>query len=64
LSIVGAGQVSLAGALLGAAGSGGTAGDFSLDAGQLVGGLSPLAATLMSGGFSDSVSVSTSEAAI
>lgn len=59
LSIFGAGQVTLAGALLGAAGSGGTGGDFSLDAGQLVGGLSSLAATLMSGGFSDSVSVRT-----
>jgi len=57
LSIVGGGQVTLAGTLTGAAGSGGTGGDFSLDAGQLVGGLSPLAASLMNGGFSDSVIV-------
>jgi len=57
LNIVGGGQVSLAGTLTGAAGSGGAGGDFSVDAGQLVGGLSPLAASLTSGGFSDSVSV-------
>jgi filamentous hemagglutinin family protein len=57
LEIVGGAQVSLAGTLTGTAGSGGAGGDFSLDAGQLVGGLSPLAALLTSGGFSDSVSV-------
>jgi filamentous hemagglutinin family protein len=57
VNIVGAGQVTLAGTLTGAAGSGGSGGDFSLDAGQLLGGLSPVAASLTSGGFSDSVSV-------
>jgi hypothetical protein len=57
LSIVGGGQVTLAGTLTGSVATGGTGGDFSLDAGQLVGGLAPLVSTLMSGGFSDSVSV-------
>lgn len=57
LNVVAAGQVSLAGTLTGAAGTGGSGGDFSLDAGQLLGGLSPLATSLTSGGFSDLISV-------
>jgi filamentous hemagglutinin len=57
LSIVGGQVVSLAGTLNGAAGSGGAGGIFTLDAGQLVGGLTPLASTLTSGGFSNAVNL-------
>ena len=58
LDITGGGQVELAGGLNGAAGApGGTGASFSLDAGQLAGGLSPLASVLMSSGFNDSVAV-------
>ena len=57
LGIFAGGTATLSGALAGKAGSGGTGGDFSLDAGQLAGGLTPLASTLMSGGFSDAVDV-------
>jgi filamentous hemagglutinin len=57
LSIAGGNLVSLAGALNGAAGSGGTGGSFTLDAGQLTGGLTPLASMLANGGFSNSVNV-------
>jgi hypothetical protein len=49
--------VTLAGNLTGTAGSGGTGGSFSVDAVQLTGGLTPLASSLMSGGFSNSVNV-------
>ena len=60
LSIVGGGVVTLAGALNGNAGTGGTGGSFSLDAGQLTGGLTPLVSGLMkgaNGGFSDVVDI-------
>jgi hypothetical protein len=57
LSITGGGTVTLAGTLKGSAGSGGAGGSFSLDAGQLAGGLTPLASGLMNGGFSDAVAV-------
>jgi filamentous hemagglutinin family protein len=57
LAIVAGGTATVAGALVGQAGSGGTGGDFSLDAGQLDGGFTPLASKLMSGGFSDAVDV-------
>jgi filamentous hemagglutinin len=60
LSIVGGGVVTLAGALNGDAGAGGTGGSFSLDAGQLAGGLTPLVSSLMkgaNGGFSDAVDI-------
>ena len=57
LDIYAGGAATLSGTLTGAAGSGGTGGDFTLDAGQLNGGLTPLAAALTSGGFSDSVGV-------
>jgi hypothetical protein len=57
LGIVGGGIVTLSGTLVGNAGSGGTGGNFSVDAGQLANGLTPLAASLTSGGFSGSVSV-------
>jgi filamentous hemagglutinin len=57
LTIVGGQVVSLAGTLSGAAGSGGAGGSFTLDAGQLAGGLTPLASMLASGGFSNAVNV-------
>jgi filamentous hemagglutinin family protein len=57
LSVAGGAVVTLAGALEGAAGTGGTGGSFTLDAGQLAGGLAPLASTLASGGFSQAVNV-------
>jgi len=57
VSITGGGTVALAGTLKGSAGSGGVGGSFSLDAGELAGGLTPLATSLMSGGFSDAVNV-------
>jgi len=71
LSIAG-GVVTLAGTLTGTAGSGGTSsggtssagtstsgagGSFTLDAAQLNGGLTPLASSLMSGGFSNSIDI-------
>ena len=49
--------VTLAGTLTGSAGSGGAGGSFMLDAGQLAGGFTPLAASLTSGGFSNGVDV-------
>ena len=49
--------VTLAGTLTGTAGSGGTGGSFSLDAVQLTGGLTPLASSLMSGGFGDAINI-------
>jgi hypothetical protein len=51
------GVVTLAGTLTGSAGSAGTGGSFTVDAGQLTGGLTPLASSLMSGGFSNAVNV-------
>jgi hypothetical protein len=57
VSIMGGGTVTLAGTLKGGAGSGGAGSSFSLDAGELAGGLTPLAASLMSGGFSNAVDV-------
>ena len=57
LTIVGGQIVSLAGTLNGAAGSGGAGGSFTLDAGQLAGGLTPLASALSNGGFSNAVNV-------
>jgi len=57
VDIVSGGAATLAGTLRGSAGAGGSGGRFSLDAGSLNGGLSPLAASLMSGSFSDSVAL-------
>ncbi len=64
LNIAAAGTATLAGRMAGNAGhvagdagSAGNGGRFSLDAGQLAGGLTPLATMLMSGGFSDSINV-------
>jgi filamentous hemagglutinin len=57
LTIVGGNAVSLAGTLNGKAGSGGVGGSFTLDANQLVDGLTPLASMLTSGGFSNAVNV-------
>jgi filamentous hemagglutinin family protein len=57
LAIVGGNVVSLAGTINGPAGSGGVGGSFALDAGQLSGGLTPLASLVTSGGFSNSVNV-------
>jgi len=57
VAIVAGGAATLSGSLLGQAGTGGTGGDFTLDAGRLSGGFTPLAATLTSGGFSDAVDV-------
>jgi filamentous hemagglutinin len=57
LGIVAGGTATLSGALVGKAGSGGTGGDFALDAAQLTGGFTPLASMLMSGGFSDALDV-------
>jgi filamentous hemagglutinin len=60
LSLTGGGMVSLGGVFNGKAGSGGTGGtggSFTLDAGQLAGGLTPLAAALTQGGFSNAVNV-------
>jgi len=57
LSITGAGTVTLAGSLVGTAGTGGVGGSFSLDAGQLNGGLTPLAASLAAGGYTDAIDV-------
>jgi hypothetical protein len=57
LDITAGGAASFAGRLNGAAGTGGTGGTFSLDAGELADGLTPLAATLASGGFSNAVNV-------
>jgi filamentous hemagglutinin family protein len=49
--------VTLAGTVVGAAGSGGTGGSFSVDASNLVGGLEPLASSLVRGGFTDAINV-------
>ena len=57
LSIIGGKTVTLSGTIDGAAGNGGVGGSFLLDAGYLAGGLAPLAASLASGGFTDSVNV-------
>jgi len=57
LIITGGDVVSIAGTLNGAAGTGGVGGSFTLDAGQLTGGLTPLASTLAGGGFSNSVNI-------
>jgi filamentous hemagglutinin len=63
LSIAGGKVVSVAGSLngsagsAGSAGSGGVGGSFALDAGQLTGGLTPLASLLATGGFNNSVNV-------
>jgi len=57
LSIVAGGTATLAGTLLGHAGSGGSGGDFSVNTGQLAGGFAALASSLTSGGFTDSVDV-------
>jgi len=57
LSLVGGNVVSLAGTINGAGGKGGAGGSFTLDAGQLAGGLTPLASILTSGGFSNAVNV-------
>jgi filamentous hemagglutinin len=56
LSVTGA-TIVLAGTLNGSAGSGGVGGSFALDATQLAGGLTPLASSLMRGGFSDAINV-------
>jgi filamentous hemagglutinin len=57
LAITSGGSATLAGTLTGDAGTGGTGGSFLLDAGQLLGGLTPLASSLMSGGFNKAVDV-------
>jgi filamentous hemagglutinin len=58
-TIVAAGTVNLAATLLGGASAtaGGTGGSFTLDAGQLLGGLTPLASNLTAGGFTNAVNV-------
>jgi filamentous hemagglutinin len=57
LSITGGKAVSLGGVLNGKAGIGGVGGSFNLDAGQLAGGITPLASSLIQGGFSNAVNV-------
>jgi filamentous hemagglutinin len=56
-SAITAGTVTIGSTLLGAANGGSTGGSFTLDAGTLTGGLTPLASNLMAGGFSDSVNI-------
>ncbi len=56
IALSGAGSVTVGATLLGA-GATGTGGSFTLDAGQLVGGLGPLAATLTAGGFTNAIDV-------
>ncbi|HTB66252.1 MAG TPA: filamentous hemagglutinin family protein [Steroidobacteraceae bacterium] len=57
VDIVAGNTATLSGAVIGQAGSGGTGGDFSLNAGQLSGGFTTLASSLTSGGFSNAVDV-------
>lgn len=57
IGLVAGGSATLAGSLLGRAGAGGSGGDFTLDAAQLTGGFTPLAANLTAGGFTDGVDV-------
>ncbi len=56
IDIVGGGTASLLGVLSGA-GKGGVGGSFTLDAGALAGGLTPLASILTGGGFTDAIDV-------
>jgi filamentous hemagglutinin len=56
IDIVSGGTASLLGVLSGA-GKGGVGGSFTLDAGALAGGLTPLASILTSGGFTDAIDV-------
>ena len=56
IDIVSGGTASLLGGLSGA-GKGGVGGSFTLDAGALAGGLTPLASILTSGGFTDAIDV-------
>ena len=56
IDIVSGGTASLLGGLSGA-GKGGVGGSFTLDAGALAQGLTPLASTLISGGFNDAIDV-------
>ena len=57
LSVTGGGTVTLDGTLAGNAASGVSGGNFRLSAGQLAGGLTPLAGKLTSGGFNNLVNV-------
>ena len=52
-----AGAVTIASTVLGAGDGGSTGGSFTLDAGTLTGGLTPLASNLTAGGFSDAVNI-------
>jgi len=57
VNIIATGTATLAGGLVGTAGTAGTGGGFSLSAGELNGGLTPLAAALAGGGFTNSIAV-------
>jgi filamentous hemagglutinin family protein len=59
LSLTGGGSVTLGANLAGNAASGANGGNFSLDAGSLVGGLPALASTLTTGGFTNLINIET-----